>query len=377
MGDRFKGIFLNQVQNQKRMTLIDGLRGIAALMVVVAHSTGLWDETTKSSYLSAFIHEVISYGRLGVPIFFVLSGFAIAYSVRKAQPTPNWLLKFLLKRLIRLTPPYWVSIGVSVIVLLSRFYLGNSKIPLSPNQFFSNLFYVQGLFAYENLNPVFWTLCIEIQFYIAFGLLIAGLSFISKYWFHSSSYAVIYPFLFIALISLSHPFQVARAQVVPDTKIFTPFWFMFASGVLIWWAIDRKISRQMGWAVVAVLWGFAAISTDDSGSFEKAAALTATLIYLAGCSEKLYSWLNFYPLQFLGLISYSLYIIHLPISTCALGIRSRLSDGSDLANLMLFTAYLTACIFSATVIYQMIEVPSIDWARKINLTDRSSCESKG
>ena len=344
------------------MTLIDGLRGIAALIVVLPHSAGLWDETATAGYLSAFMRAVSTYGVLGVEIFFVLSGFAIAYSVRKAQITPNWLLNFWLKRFIRLTPPYWVSIGIISFILLSRFYLGNAKSNILPslNQIFTHLFYVQGLFGYEQINVVYWTLCIEAQFYIVFGILISGLSFISNRWFYGSPYAVTYPFLFITLISLSRPFQLSEAS---QTKIFTPYWFIFASGVLIWWAIDRKISRQMGWLVIAVLWGFAAI-TSEMGTI--AVASTITLIYFAGVLEKLYIWLNFSILQFLGLISYSLYIIHVPIVSCALGIRTRLSNGSDFQNLLLFILAITICIFSSTVFYYFIEVPSIGWSKKIN-----------
>lgn len=362
IGDRFKQITLSN-QVQRRMTLIDGLRGIAALMVVFPHSAGLWDKTTTSSYFSAFMRAVGSYGVLGVEIFFVLSGFTIAYSVRKAQIAPNWLLNFLLKRFVRLTLPYWISIGVISLVLLLRFYLGNAKSNIlpSPNQFFAHLFYAQGLFGYKHLNVIYWTLCIEVQFYIVFGLLITGLSFISERWFHGRASAVTYPFLFITLISFSRPFQSAE---VAHTKIFTPYWFIFASGVLIWWAIDRKISRQIGWLVVACLWGFAAITAEIGIA---AAALTTTLIYLAGISEKLYVWLNFHPLQFLGLISYSLYIIHVPIISCPLGIRTRLSDGSDFANLLLFIMVITLCISSSAMFYQLIEVPSINWARKIGL----------
>jgi peptidoglycan/LPS O-acetylase OafA/YrhL len=350
-------------QAPKRMTLIDGLRGIAALMVVLPHSAGLWDKTATSGYLSASMRLISSYGGLGVEIFFVLSGFAIAYSARKAQATPNWLLNFWLKRLIRLTPPYWISIDIMSLVLLLRFYLGNTKSNILPsiNQFFVHLFYGQGLLGYEQLNVVYWTLCIEVQFYMAFALLITGLSFISERWFHGSPHAVTYPFLFTTLISLSRPFQATAAD---HTKVFTPYWFIFASGVLIWWAIDRKINRQIGWVVVATLWGFASI-TYEVGTI--AAAFTTTLIYLAGILEKLDVWLNFRILQFLGLISYSLYIIHVPISSCMLGIRTRLSDGSDLANLILFVIVLTVCIASSAAFYQLIEVPSINWSRKISL----------
>lgn len=363
ISNRFNSIALSN-QVHKRMTLIDGLRGIAALMVVFPHSAGLWDTTATSASLSASLRATISYGALGVEIFFVLSGFAIAYSVRNAQITSGWLLIFLLKRLVRLTPTYWASIGVVTLVPIARFYFGNVHATTLPSfkQIFAHLFYAQGLFGYQQLNVVYWTLCIEVQFYIVFGLLMTGLAFISKRWFHDNPHAITYPFLFITLLSLNRPFQSA---VVFHTKIFTSYWFIFASGVLIWWALDRTISRQLGWAVIAVLWGFAAI-TAESGIIT--AALTTTLIYLAGVLEKLCVWLDCRPLQFLGSISYSLYIIHVPIISCALGIRTRLLGSGYVTNLLLFVAVIAVCISSSAAFYQLIEVPSIRWSKEISFT---------
>ena len=59
------------------------------------------------------LETALKLGFVGVDIFFVLSGFVIAYSVREARITPRFLGRFALRRSIRLDPPYWITIAIA------------------------------------------------------------------------------------------------------------------------------------------------------------------------------------------------------------------------------------------------------------------------
>jgi peptidoglycan/LPS O-acetylase OafA/YrhL len=361
-------------QVRERMTFIDGLRAIAALMVILPHSYGIWDYNSSSDFLSTFMKGYGSYGRLGVPIFFVISGFAIAYSTRQAKFTPTWFRYFFLKRFIRLSPTYYFSILVVVLMTLLQRYFGRNALASlpSPLQLFTNLLYLQNFFSYENINPVFWTICIEIQLYIFYGLLMLALNFIFRRWLSKISNGIAWSFIFISLLSFTRPIvlignatgvRIASGTGIENYVVFLPYWFMFSTGVIVWWGIEGVINRNVVWVFIAFFWLFTAIT----GEVEvMAATMTATLIYLCGVLNKLHIWLNFKPLQFLGLVSYSIYIIHVPVILFTLAIQNRLSRGGYFENFFFFLVVILLTIGAAITMYYLVELPSIQRARKLN-----------
>src|SRR5690349_17798349 len=96
-----------------RFEFLDGLRGIAALGVIFFHFNGSLKE---HSHFSQFLLSALDLGHLGVQIFFVLSGFVIAYSLRQEKLSCLFVLRFFVRRSIRLDPPYWVA-ALAIIVL--------------------------------------------------------------------------------------------------------------------------------------------------------------------------------------------------------------------------------------------------------------------
>ena len=94
-----------------RLSYADGVRGLAALWVVLFHaSEGGHIEHLKSALPDFITVAVFDWGHLGVAVFFVLSGFVMAHTVRKYDFTPAFGTRFMLRRLARLTPPYYASI---------------------------------------------------------------------------------------------------------------------------------------------------------------------------------------------------------------------------------------------------------------------------
>ena len=100
--------------------------------------------------------------------------------VRGQHITPKFFLTFVLRRSIRLDPPYWAAIALYCAYLFFRRSVAHANIALpSPGQLVSHLFYLQDILGYGDINVAFWTLCIEIQFYLVFCLLL-GVSQKSK-----------------------------------------------------------------------------------------------------------------------------------------------------------------------------------------------------
>ncbi len=88
---------------KQRFLFVDGLRGVAALAVVLFHFRGAVNETA-GDWIWPVFEKLFSYGYLGVDIFFVISGLVIPLSVRNAKHTPGFLLRFAVRRSIRLDP---------------------------------------------------------------------------------------------------------------------------------------------------------------------------------------------------------------------------------------------------------------------------------
>lgn len=89
---------------------IDALRGFAALAVVIFYAgAGNHIDRLPSAFL-----VVASYGEFGVAVFFVISGFVIAHSLRDQELTATGVGTFMLRRAIRLDPPYWIAIVLAI-----------------------------------------------------------------------------------------------------------------------------------------------------------------------------------------------------------------------------------------------------------------------
>ena len=130
-----------------RIDYIDALRGIAAMAVVLHHFGGPVIENLG-----------FDFGRYGVLLFFVISGYVIPYSLTARHSHP--LTFFGLSRFFRLYPAYWLSI-------LLMLWIGSK--PIDGLQMAANLTMVQRFLGIEDIQGVYWTLAVELAFY--FGCL--------------------------------------------------------------------------------------------------------------------------------------------------------------------------------------------------------------
>ena len=142
------------------------------------------------------------------------------------------------------------------------------------------------------------------------------------------------------------------------------FFHHFFLGMVTWWAVDGRIPRGWYWATVLVwlarlLWVWKP---------EVVCGLTASLaIFAAGSSGHLHDWLNFRWLQYLGKISYSLYLIHYAVSHVVMYLGWTLLGGtpSPPQAVACLALALASSIAAAHVLYVCVEVPSTRWAARL------------
>ncbi len=149
---------------QERLSFLDFLRGIAALAVCFEHAGyRLWP------HFRELTHTYFSFGKFGVTAFFLTSGFVIPYSLERG----NSLGRFWVSRFFRLYPLYWFSIAVTVILLCCGVAdVTETDFPghLVRNVLI-NLTMFQEYVGTPNALGLYYTLAMEMAFYIGFSIL--------------------------------------------------------------------------------------------------------------------------------------------------------------------------------------------------------------
>ena len=339
---------------QNRINSLDFLRGVASLAVAWFHLCTFHYTSPDGRYYQ-LLRSTGTYGWLGVEVFFVISGFVIPYSLNRAGYQLQSYPRFILKRIVRLDPPYLVSI---ILILLLDFayaaYSGRPFViegqPVSLVRVLLHLGYLNMFFNHAWLNPAFWTLAIEFQYYLMIGL---GFPLVN-------SRNRIIRWAVLALFA-SGGFFVGGHGLLPDGAPYGPFIFTFSFMFLLGIVTFQRHSKLIGAAEYAILITAALIGTWLTvGLPAMAAGLFAVVA------------INFYNkrqviTKFLGDISYSLYLLHWPVGHLTLSlVGSKLlgatSDGARIA--VIFFA-LAVCLVSSYLLYLLVERPAQQWSSRI------------
>ena len=158
-----------------RIVPMEGVRGLAVLLVFFVHYHALFHRWTLEGGLTAHLSFFLwSIGHSGVDLFFVLSGFLIYGSVITGH-TPY--LKYMGRRAWRIYPTFLAVFAVYLV--LSHFFPGENKIPSglasSSVYILENLLLLPGLFSITPLITVAWSLSYEIFYYLLIPLIVIGL----------------------------------------------------------------------------------------------------------------------------------------------------------------------------------------------------------
>jgi peptidoglycan/LPS O-acetylase OafA/YrhL len=324
----------------QRLAFADGLRGFAAMWVVLFHMSEGHHLDALRARLPEIVNRVVfDWGHAGVAVFFVLSGFVMALTVSQAAMDGAGAGRFILRRLVRLAPPYWLAIVVSVAVLLAK------GVPANPAQIGAHAVFLQDVLGYGEVSVVFWTLCIEIQFYVAF----AAMTWLSDRLGGRGA-----PRVGIALLAMAWPLGLLTTPVWRGG--FLPFWALFMAGVLAWEATRHRLV-----AVVPAL--LLAVGLLRHDLLTSTAAVTCLALIASNLSGGMQTWLSGRVVQFLGLVSYSLYLLHNPVTGVMFRVLHPRGAAGELAAA---AATIACCLGVAWAAWATIERASIGWSRKLS-----------
>jgi len=367
-------------EKRARWERIDQLRGLAALAVVVCH-------LSVSAYLDVpnvdggrwpWLAMLLGFGYLGVPLFFVISGFCIHLPFARALAQdpgavsmPDWR-RFFARRFWRLYPPYLAALAVA----LGLWWATGEPVPWPAVTTQALLVHPFHTSTFDGVNPPAWTLSVEAQLYVAYPLV---------FWLTARVGALR---ALGAVLAITMEYRLTLALMPPlPPEVGGPAWAVFVARWFEWtlgatvaeWAAGRlalPLALGSSWPGLAVL--AAAVSIEwHAGSFglyvikeplygvafalllhaallrEPAGAASAPGRYLAG----------------IGLYSYSLYLLHRPIQLALEPLAGWvatwpvvISHGLP-SSLIIMAATTPLVLWVSRVFYRCFEEPAIERAR--------------
>jgi peptidoglycan/LPS O-acetylase OafA/YrhL len=325
------------------LSSLDLLRGLASLAVCFFHFThGNPDflGTANPLYIAG------RYGFLGVEVFFVISGFVIPYAMYRSGYEFRNLGKFLGKRFVRIEPPYLLSIvlilALNWLSTLSPYYRGAEFVVNFP-ALALHLGYLNAFFNFPWYNDVYWTLAIEFQYYLFIALVFPLL-------LHPRKYMSFITLLVFGLFG----FFIDRHSLIVN------YGLLFVVGILLFqFRVGYLLKKEFGMLLlIALILIFV--------KFDKRYLVAALLPYFF----IMYFEFSDRVSRFLGNISYSLYLVHIPIGGRIINLSETFIQNELLRSLMVFVA-LFVSVFAAWVFYRIIEKPAINWSKKLNYLNKN------
>jgi peptidoglycan/LPS O-acetylase OafA/YrhL len=369
------------VHSSPRFPQLDGLRGCAALAVLLFHGWMLsaWTLRPSDGALINGTYRLLSLGWSGVDLFFTLSAFLLSLPFVRAaqagQPPPDWL-GYLKRRGWRILPAYWVQVLLLGVVLTAT--------PLSPWPLVAHLLLWLNIGS-EPVWPlvgVWWTLPVEFGFYLLLPAL--ALLLRPRRW----------PWLLLVVAAawayrhqvlqgdLPRGLQLAWANHLPGRID------QFVVGMLGAYAwVHARLPQRLAGArrqdllAITGLAGFALLHAapfwldtraGPAPSFHPwllgwhglASLCLLPLLWVATAGgSRVMAGLGRPLMRWLGTISYSLYLWHYPIMLVA---REHLAllPGSHARPFLFLLLTTPVCLLVAWLSWRVVERPALDWSRR-------------
>ena len=333
----------------ERYHSLDLWRGVACLSVLAYHAYAIRSGNGPL--------DLLTWGWLGVPLFFVISGYCIAAAVDQHARRGDRLWRFAWRRWRRIFPPYlWIvalTVGASVVfpleAWLKRPYHSLGAVPmpgdLLPWQWIGSLTLTEGWRTHLiwRGGPQWylahaWTLGYEEQFYAAMGLLAVVCG---RHWRVGAAFVTLAT---VGCVLLIRPESIAG-------YFFDGQWLMFACGVAVY-------THTGPWRSAAIVVAAEAFAVwQGNWSLETAAAFAAALIALRRADARLIASPSLAPLAWCGVRCYSIYLIHYPVVRLVATVLSSQHDSGLWAATVIVPAATIATLGAAAIFHRYCERP--------------------
>jgi peptidoglycan/LPS O-acetylase OafA/YrhL len=300
-----------------RLAGLDGIRGLAALFVVLHHcwlmSFSGFPVNTGPWWLGLLL-----YGHLAVVVFIVLSGFSLAVSPARNNWQVGGLRRFARRRAWRILPPYWAALVLSLVIAWTLVPQPGEGVPTAKTVVLYGLL-LQDIAGSPSPNGAFWSIAVEAQLYLVFPLMLLVLR---------RAGAVVMLGLVTAAVVVIGVLAPHISAVDALMRLTPQFAALFAIGVVAAGVVSRtpRHGRPFPWQWLALLFAAPVVAlmavqgsvwTVANFYWVDLAIGPAVGLLLAavatGRPAPLVRLLDTRPVRSLGSFSYSLYLTHAPL----------------------------------------------------------------
>ena len=353
---------------------IDGLRFIAIISVVLFHLFGFISEKNIHSYTNqldfSFLTNILKHGDLGVPLFFVLSGFILGlpfakHHIKSAKKVD--LKSYFYRRITRLEPPYIILMTLLCIAVV---YTNKMQVTEAINSFLASVFYSHNIIFSDAsfINVVAWSLEIEIQFYLLVPILTLLFSIKDK---SKRRIGILVAIVAATLISC---YTNLKFVFISDYLHYFLIGFL-----LVDYFLEDSIKKYntILRACISLLALFILFYFDESYFAFKHGELVwelvlVSLIFISYYNIIIHKSLSFFSNKIItniGGMCYSIYLLHYVIISFVGNPLLKLNfSGNQIINTIIFSfILLLSILIISTVYYLIIERPCMDknWPTKL------------
>jgi peptidoglycan/LPS O-acetylase OafA/YrhL len=354
-----------------RIAELDGLRGVAILIVLTFHYINNQLENASTKFGKIF-HGLTSFGWTGVDLFFVLSGFLIGTILIRNRDSKTFFSTFYIRRIVRIIPNYYLLIALFVVVnAMPYFYpdyflTGNKVIPVWAYLLMVHNFFISHL---ENMGnesiSITWSIAIEEQFYIIFPFLVY---FLRVKWL---------PWILAVAIITAPLIRMQFGNWLPAYVLLICRMDSIAFGAMIafinhFYSLSDMVKKRIVPIAIVLILNFLVCAVlflkyNDLGVLRNtlidilfSAMLVFALVYKKSFYSKI---LSNKVLVWVGTISYSLYLFH----NIILGILNHIFSGQGLEyphGIPITILALAVSLFCSWFIYKKLETPFVKIGKK-------------
>jgi len=354
--------------NVDRSLLIDGLKALAAQIIVIHHLVSYGPMAEATTLVAPGVVAWFGYyGRWAVQVFLVLAGYLTAQSLcgRETALSRPWSL--VAKRYIRLIWPFGVAITLAVFVAeFARVWTNDPILPASASweQYLSHWLLIHGVLGHESLSTGVWYVAIDFQLFVLTVLLL---------WTSQALRWVCWAPLLIGALTVASLVWIITWS---DWDNLSPYFYnAYGVGLLMGW-LSRRSDEALPWVRVALLAVLAVLA------WQFAITLNGRLAVILAVALLL--WVASFPLvrvspdrfgglksllgevvHYLGATSFALFLIHFPVSMLVNATQDRFDWTTPQDGVMAMAIAWFGSMLLADFFYRYVERFGIKLSRRI------------
>ena len=357
------------VQRGRLLPGIHGLRGIAALAVVLFHLQHIGRVNPPAFF--SFIGRDFGYS---VHLFFIVSAFSLMYSTERRTNQAGWVPEYFLKRFFRIAPLFYLIIGFE---LTRQFMFGGIRV--DPVNIFMNITFTFGFVPFSGFVWGGWSVGVEMIFYVVFPVVLLLVKS------HRSALWLLF-FMIVTSSAMRIGLHEQYLTMVPRPRwdwsyfAFVSNMCFFGMGIYVY-----RVSQMFGdrhslirvWVPLVTLSIISGLLFFDLGRLFAGSGRLDIIIWGMGLSA-LCLWQSVLPsaviankfFEHMGERSFSIYLLHPIVIATSLPLIAKAYNTTSLyigsyAYFVCMVLVVTAVLVCAEFTYRFVEVPGINLGRKL------------